>query len=716
MSQQSGQRRFNCDKTGWPLGVDSQNSPLFVKDGYVRWLENAVTKGGVIQTRPGMVTRYLFDYKTAGTPENLWWVGAGSPAIIAQGMAWFQPTLDGNFLVFSVSGSVWQIQIGANGVLSRPAMIAGVSFGATSLQVVFTRTVQTQDIVNGLSVSVDARNLLMMQDGNSRACYWDGTLGGQLNPNVKIVVDSEGDTTYPSAYNQTRIGQFMAWSGNRLFVANGSRIYASDFGDPTHFTEMLVLLSTPVINMPSPVTGMIDRGTTGVTNAYLVVAMADVTWAIQSGVAIRVQSNGNPGWVGTPNFATQIFAGTGCVAGKTMVNHWGLLYWMSAAGVVLFDTVNAVTSTQNLPAIDNKMGFSKQLMGTDRSLACAGTADSYVFWSVPVGPCLGGRQLNGHTQVLDRQTTEQLSMGIYGPFTYGTSAWQGVWTGINPVEWASVPGNAIARSFALSLDQDGKVRIWEAFQGNRSDNGAAIPWTVETPLHAPANRSLFDYSNFLYARFYVEQMIGNLAVELSFKGTRGQWKPLMTRTFNATPGPYFVGGTPYATVPTEPGGPLESDFQPQVRDVLTKNVRGAHPECQSSAVECFGKFAGLSCPDDTDRAFSLLFQMAGVGAISAFRIASDDADQAPDGSDIEQETGFHILPTDGCPMLLESSAVDANGCATVPPFPNLQPDSNQLAFVAFRAQPYPVNPYATSAFPANVSAPYMAPATVPDID
>ena len=34
----------------------------------------------------------------------------------------------------------------------------------------------------------------------------------------------------------------------------------------------------------------------------------------------------------------------------------------------------------------------------------------------------------------------------------------------------------------------------------------------------------------------------------------------MNRTFNATPGPYFVGGTPYATVPCEPGGPLESNF------------------------------------------------------------------------------------------------------------------------------------------------------------
>ena len=134
MSQQSGQRRFNVDKTGWPLGVDSYNSPLFIKDGYIRWLENAVTKGGVIQTRPGMRTRYFFDYLTVGTPENLWWVAAGSPGIIPQGMAWFQPTLGGNFLVFAISGSVWQISIGSNGQLSRPSLIANVSFGATSLQ------------------------------------------------------------------------------------------------------------------------------------------------------------------------------------------------------------------------------------------------------------------------------------------------------------------------------------------------------------------------------------------------------------------------------------------------------------------------------------------------------------------------------------------------------------------------------------------------------
>ena len=60
--------------------------------------------------------------------------------------------------------------------------------------------------------------------------------------------------------------------------------------------------------------------------------------------------------------------------------------------------------------------------------------------------------------------------------------------------------------------------------------------------------------------------------------------------------------------------------------------------------------------------------------------------------------------------------MDANGFPTVPPFANLQPDSNQLAFVAFRLKPYPTNPYATSDFPPNVAAPYMAPPVIPAID
>ena len=113
-------------------------------------------------------------------------------------------------------------------------------------------------------------------------------------------------------------------------------------------------------------------------------------------------------------------------------------------------------------------------------------------------------------------------MGIYGPFTYGTSAWQGVWTGINPVEWASVPGNAIARrARPYRWIRTGPCESGRGFRGSRTDNGAAIPWTVESPQHAclligPC--SITRISSTPGSTW--EQMLGNLAVALELQGQR----------------------------------------------------------------------------------------------------------------------------------------------------------------------------------------------------
>ena len=57
------------------------------------------------------------------------------------------------------------------------------------------------------STPIPARNILIIQDGTSRPAYWDGTTSGTLNPQVNVVVDGSGNTTYPADYNQTRAGQ-----------------------------------------------------------------------------------------------------------------------------------------------------------------------------------------------------------------------------------------------------------------------------------------------------------------------------------------------------------------------------------------------------------------------------------------------------------------------------------------------------------------------------
>lgn len=624
MSQLNPNSRKQLEYAGWPSGVDSYSSPLAVIDGKVRWAVNAVNRSGVWTTRPGFKTRQSFAVVT------------NAPRVFAQGFTWFTPTGGGTQLIWAISGNVWYAPIAPDGSVGDAVMMSNVTFNPNAAQVTFARCVQTATVVNGIPATpIPARNILIIQDGTSRPAYWDGTTSGTLNPQVNVVVDGSGNTTYPADYNQTRAGLWMAWSGNRLFVARGPNVYASDLGDPTHFTEMLVLTSLPVISLPTDVTGMIDRGTSGTTNSQVIIFCRNETYAAYSGVQQRIPSAsaGYPGWQGTPNFLSKIFAGTGCVAGKTPVNHRGLIYWLSEWGLVMFDNINSVTSTQNMPAINAVMAYSNRAVSNNQTLACHGFYNSYVFWGM-TGAVSGSG--NTEIQVLDRQP-----MPVDGAKAF---AWQGVWTGISPVEFATCEVSGITRCYALSDDGTGVIRIIEAFQANRADNGHPIPWGIETPLHMVSG-GVFDRANFLYARMFLDNIYGNLDIVCRWRGTRGVWHEILTTRVTATPGrvltPYDDGTGPQSAV-------LRGSNLEQARDILTRNVRGEPGGCQSAAVEARG-----DAMDNSDRAFALRFEFRGRGSLIAYRIAADNFEQDTEGEAVGAETGFHVLPGAGCPQFIE---------------------------------------------------------------
>ena len=600
--------------TGWALGVDSFSSPLLPRQGFVRWCENAANKAGLWQTRPGYLTALELSTTDGTSPFFQWWSAASSPLLLPQGFCLFTPTNGNPFAVIAVSGTVWTAPVNTDGSLGALAQLANVVFSPNAQQVVFCNTLQTQTVVDGVpETPCAARNILIMQDGGSRSCFWDGTTSGSSNPNKKIVVLPDGNTTYPADFNQTRIGQWMAWSGNRLFLSLGPQVFASDLGDPLHFTEELILDSTPVINFPSPVTGMTDRGTSGNVNSQAIIFTEDQTWALWSGVQQRIPdpTNGYPGWAGTPNFFTKIFAGTGCVAGKTIINHRGIIYWLSAGGLVSFDSINTVTSSQNLPAINYEEAYANFLASSNQQTACAGAFQSYLLFSLGGGPTTAGQTVNSGTQVLDRQPLPVTPQEV--------NSWQGVWTGISPVEWASGNMFGIPRCYALSFDQDGTLRVYQAFQGNRADNGQPIPWSVETPLHQM--NGIFDVQNLLYGRAFLQNVLGNLKMQWLWKGTRGEWHEWFLDE-NAAPAPLTVSATPGSLLTPIPAfnpavgatTPLPLTFQSQVRDIKSPNLRGDDGD-GSSLVEANGELV-----DSKDRAFGITFQFLGRGALGAYQI------------------------------------------------------------------------------------------------
>lgn len=652
MAQRINPNRVNVDagisadnQRGFFEGVDSYVHPMYIKPTQVRWLINGVTSGGMVQTRPGYKERFKFDL-TAGTAFYDWWIAAGSPLIHPQMEVDFLPSNSTTpQLVFAISGSLWYALINPDGSLTAPKQINGVSLNPFSAQFAWCRCIQTTTIVNGVYANnIAPRNLLVIQDGDSRSIIWDGLSAQTMNPAKKVTVDAGGNTLYPEAWNQTRIGFWMAWSGNRLWIFNGSVGYASDLGDPTHFTEELRLNSLQFFVFPSAVTGAIDRGTSGTERSQVVVSTNKSIYTLWSGVQQRFpDSSGNGGWVNTPDFQARIFSSIGCISGKSMIVHRGLLYWQSEDGIVMFDSTGTVFSSQNLPPIDYEMMNSKRRIAPNSSTTCAGIRSSYVFFSVPVGIVTNGRVYNGQTQVLDRQTTIIKTVGNTGPFSYGTTGWQGVWTGIRPVEWASPEVGGMVRSYALSMDLDGVVRIWEAFQGNRADNGHEIPWSVETRAHA-VQPTVFDYAEFRFFRVLLDQIVGNLAIKGSWRGLRGQYHQKLDTLVTATPGSFFTPLSPYDVVDY---GTATANFRAQSRDIVSTNEMGAPQECQASGVES-------PYQDSIDRAFSLLLNFVGRGALVAYRISVDSWPQDTEGEVVDPEAGFNIVPESGCPQHVDA--------------------------------------------------------------
>lgn len=643
---------------GWPSGVDSFNSPLFVHELQVRWTENAVNQGGMWQTRPGYKSRYAFD--TTSGIWNSWWLDDGQPIVHPQMLVRFQPTNGGEQLVFAVSGSVFWAPVNPDGSIGPPTLISTFQFNQNADLLIGVRCVQSATIIAGLYANnIAPRNLLVIQDGVNRAGIWDGMVGVHMNP-VKMTAAGEVDSTlYPEAFNQTRIGLWMAWSGNRLWIANGKNVYASDLNDPTHFTEELRRDSAPSFTFPDDVSGMTDRGTSGTNRSQVVVFTPNSTWTLWSGIQARLPTTTpvqNQGWAFTPDFLSKIFDGVGCVAGKSVIVHRGLLYWKSQGGMVLFDNTSTVNSTQNIPPIDQEMAYSKLRVAPSsegEDLTCVGKLGSYVWWSVPVGKVFNGRRYCSQTQVLDRQTTIVRSTGASGAFNAGTTGWQGVWTGIRPVEWANVSVGGVERTYALSLDSSGIVRIWEGFQANRADNGQRIPWYVETRVH-PVQPTIFEYANFHHFRLLLDQIYGNLDIVGYWRGLKGNFHELLTTQITATPGSLFTPVAPYNTVTSST---MFHSFAMQGRTVISRTQENTETDCTAQNVES-------PYQDAKDHAFSLAISFRGRGALTGYVLFADTFTDNTEGQGVDGkatgivETGFNIVPEGGCPVHIDGVTPD----------------------------------------------------------
>lgn len=444
------------------LGVNSNLHPSFLGANQTSWQVNTINKGGIIDTRPGYETRYRL-------PDGK-----------AQGFTQFTPT-DGELsLIAAVSGRIYISQF----PFDSYTLLEGIQFDPLVDHVVFKEAVQSRIG----AVITDPKAVLMMQDGVSKAAYYDGVIARHLNP---------GGTS-----NETVTGLWMEWIGSRLWVARGRQLFASDIFDPLHFNETGYIGGGGSFQaMDGDIITLLAR--TADARALLVFTIHNTT-SILASITDRSQ------WPTTPNFVSLIFPGVGASSGKSGFYHNGELWWWSVEGARRFTAVgSAIANSRNsVSSIEMKRSFDN-LSQVVQNRVCGYSFNSFLGFSIPSGDVF-----NRHTWVLDTSTNSQISSE--SPF-----AWNGIWMGTRPVEWTTANVQGKERAFYLSQDECG-VRVWEAFIPDRTDNGGRIFCSVEFPGLNFGERTA--YKRFLFTAYFLSYLSGNVSITADYKGEWGCWK------------------------------------------------------------------------------------------------------------------------------------------------------------------------------------------------
>lgn len=563
-------------------GVNSFTSQSLLENGEYYMGLNLVNRGGVVQTRPG----------SSSLPFDI-------PGTNLQGLTLFKPTTGPASLVFMVDGKVFQSPY----PFRTYAQIPGLQFNKYSQYASWANCVQSTDYTDdGSLINLpEPKAVLLIQDGFTRAAYWDGGVAAHINP-----TQSSGEFTEPGK-DGTPVGLWMKWSNNRLWVSRRDQVFASDIGNPLKFTESQYLNEARAFYLPGPCTGMTETSD----------QQGIICFTAETGTLLRTSIQARDLWLTTPEFQKNILPTIGCTSPRSLVQQHGLVWWWTPKGLLNLDDALKLYVSSRINVQDQEMLQSKGNISYDISGVCGAYYENFVLFGVP-----NGDKLNTRVHVMDQAPSEDAF----------TNSWASYWEGWRPVEFARGIISSQERIFCISHDYDGKNRIWELFKPERTDNGVPITCFVETKLHLFGER---EYKRFRYAEVEFCNIYGEVASMICAAGMKGGYQPVGFKDISATIGQIYYD-VQY--------GFGENDLRgsrPQTRIVRTKD--GSDPSsCNEECVE--SDLRGL-----VDKGFSLLIVWSGAAGVSAYRIFAQFEPFPLQGVCEADETGeIRLLTSDGC--------------------------------------------------------------------
>jgi hypothetical protein len=554
------------------LGMDSANDPEQLPAGMYARAFNVVKRGGKAQCRPGH--RQLVHLNTG----------------MLQGAWAFKSTDSVPVLLIAVGGRVYR----STPPFDRVELIPNIQFAANAKRVYFETAVWSvrRNLDGSLTLLTVPRTVVIMQDDLSAPGYYDGAIAGHIRGNYS-----------------TPQGSVMKWSGDRLWIARGRRIFASDIGDPFTFFEGEYIGATGINSflVTDTVTAMAE--VTGVSDPFLLV------FTEREGVAFQSSIRQRSAWGITANFQKTILPGIGCVAHASVINQFGQLWWMSAHGVVNLDIALAANMESKISQVDTNMAWSKRSMAEDLSGVCAGAFENYLMMSVPYAD-----KFNRHTWIYDNSglETNEIKQG---------GAWDSYWVGTRPVSWMTLNVDGADRIFHVSHDLDGENRLWESFQPERLDNGCPIVWGLESRGYTGGVRQMLE---FRFIDVMMSEFSGDTEVILHWAGTRrGRYKRIGRKVVSAEKGSVRFD------VPLIGGEDCIFALKRQSRVLRTEESRRQDDDTMTScSVES-------QLVERRDYGFQLLVLCSGPGAIDAVRFFGAVENEGASGKCEESETGQH---------------------------------------------------------------------------
>lgn len=463
-----------------------------------------------------------------------------------QGAAIFRPFLGLEQIMVAIDG---QIHV-ATYPFTEYRTLPNVLFSPIAKQVFFKQAVQSAErITPGILSSairvIAPRAVIMMEDGGTSAPgFYDGSNSGHIR-----------DIPF-----QTPAGGVMEWVGDRLWVAVGPKVFASDIANPFSFVEQIYLGGTSSFNFTRDVTAMIK--TPNLQFPQLMVYTDDSASLIQANIRNRDL------WPITEGMQSEILQ-IGCVGSRAVSSQFGRLIWFATAGVVFFDAATAQGVTSRTPLRDNEMMSSKTQLHSDVSLTAMGAFGQFLLISLPVEDLF-----NKHTWVLNSASWESLTDA-------GGPTWNGYWLGTRPVEWVYGVIAGAERIYHVSADEDGQNRLWEAFIPDRLDNGCPIMWAAFTRGYfgltgqskkIPGMPCRFTFSDVALAGVDEDLDIGVFIAP----GDRGSFKQIMSKRINVEQGSMVWDREISAETPV-------FAYKAQSRIARTEDFNQQEPDVESGA-------------------------------------------------------------------------------------------------------------------------------------